>query len=562
MPKSPCISVIMSVYNAEKYVGDCICSILGQTFPDFEFIIINDASTDSSPAIIRSFKDKRIRLLNNRERCYPTRNKGLRVSRGKYICIMDADDISLPHRFERQVLFMEQNPEFGLAGSGYRVLGKDKDLYRESDYEKIKVQLMRNNCFIHPSVIIRHDLLKKHNLRYIRKYYYSSDYDFLARAARYFPVTNIPEVLMQYRIHEGQVTMQYRKKQAELADEISIDQLRFIGINPTKEESPIHLNLLKGIPVEYSQKQKLYNWLNRIREANLKAGFYDKNELEAFFEALMIMQPYCHNNLRMLPETKKAEEIIREDLIDVTFVILVRITSDKVIENLNTTIEFLKRHFNTNFYILEADTEQRYFPMKNQKDIGYVFIKDDNPFLHRTKLINHLLHLAGTPYVAVWEPGVICSADQLTDAVNIVRSGSVLLSYPYDGRLYYCDILTSGLFIRIMGIEILLRRISLMRLKNGYHSAENTFMINRVRYLDYGGENENIIDTQVEAKERKIRAERLPGSHIFSKGPLFQLNCPAERNAFLNRSDNTVNSRKELINTCSTDYLVNAHLSL
>ena len=197
---------------------------------------------------------------------------------------MDADDISLPQRFERQVLFMEQNPQYGLAGSGYRVLGKDRDLYRESDYEKIKVQLMRNNCFIHPSVIIRHDLLKKHKLRYIKKYYYSSDYDFLARAARYFPVTNIPEVLMHYRVHEGQVTIQYRKRQAELADEIAIDQLRFIGINPTKEETGIHLNLLKGIPVEYSQKQKLYKWLDQIRKQTEKPVFMIKMNWKHFLK--------------------------------------------------------------------------------------------------------------------------------------------------------------------------------------------------------------------------------------------------------------------------------------
>ncbi len=551
MTKSPCISVIMSVYNAEKYVGDCIRSILAQTFSDFEFIIINDASTDSSPEIIRSFKDKRIRLLNNRERSYPTRNKGLRVARGKYICIMDADDISLPHRFERQVQFMEQHPQYGLAGSGYRVLGKDRDLYRESDYQKIKVQLMRNNCFIHPSVIIRHNLLKKHKLRYIRKYYYSSDYDFLARAARYFPVTNIPEVLMHYRVHEGQVTMQYRKRQAELADEISIDQLCYIGINPTKEETEIHLRLLKGIPLEYSQKQELYKWLDQIREANQKAGYYDKNELEAFFEALMLMQPFSKNNLGMPAVKQKAEEIVREDLKDVTFIIPVRITSDQVIENLNTTIGFLKNHFNTNFNVLEADTEQRYFPVKNQMGVRYDFIRDDNPIFHRTKWINRMLNSVDTPYVAVWEPGVICSAYQITDAANKLRSGSVVMSYPYDGCSYNCDNMTSELFKRKHEIEILIQRMPVMNLKNGYRSAENTFIINRLRYLRYGGENERILEPHVEANERKIRMEGLQGNHLNSKGPLFNLYSQTKRGEISIRSDNAINCMKEMIKACS-----------
>jgi len=540
----------MSVYNAEKYVGDCIRSILGQTFTDFEFIIINDASTDSSPEIIRSFKDKRIRLLNNRERCYPTRNKGLRVARGKYISIMDADDISLSQRFERQVLFMEQNPQYGLAGSGYRVLGKDKDLYRESDYEKIKVQLMRNNCFIHPSVIIRHDLLKKYNLRYIRKYYYSSDYDFLARAARYFQVTNIPEVLIHYRVHEGQVTIQYRKRQAELADEISIDQLKFIGINPTKEETRIHLNLLKGIHVEYLQKQKVYKWINRIREANQKAGFYDKDELEAFFEALMIMQPCCKNNLGILPVKQRTEDLIREDLTDVTFVIPVRITSDHVIENLNITIGFLKKHFDTNFYILEADTEQRYFPVKNQKGIRYEFISDDNAVFHRTKWINRLLNSVDTPYVAVWDPGAIVEPDQIINTVENMRYSDNIMSIPYSERIYKCDQLSSGMFRKNMKLEILMMIAPALSVESNHQYNGQVFLVNRERYLATGGENEKLHGDGTENVVRLKRMDVLNMTVYHSAGPLFCLWYPENRTHKNNEMHSQILNRKELINTC------------
>ena len=548
--KSPCISVIMSVYNAEKYVGDCIRSILGQTFSDFEFIIINDASTDSSPEIIKSFKDKRIRLLNNRERRYPTRNKGLRVARGKYICIMDADDISLPHRFERQVLFMEQHPQYGLAGSGYRVLGKDKDLYRESDYEKIKVQLIRNNCFIHPSVIIRHDLLKKHKLRYIRKYYYSSDYDFLARAARYFPVTNIPEVLMHYRVHEGQVTIQYRKRQAELADEISIDQLRFIGIKPTKQETRLHLSFQKGIPVDYSQKLKLHNWLDRIRGANLKAGFYDKNELEAFFEALLMMQPYCKNNFKTLPEKQRTEETIREDLTDVTFVIPVRITSDHVVENLNTTIGFLKQHFNTNFYVLEADKEQRYFPITNQKEIKYVFITDDNPFFHRTKWINRLLKSVDTPYVAVWESGAIVMPDQVKNAVEILRYSDAILSIPFSEKIYKCDQLSSGLFGKSMKLKVLNMMATVMPVESNRKNEGQVFLVNRKRYLAKGGENEKLFGKEMENVVRLKLMDVLNMTVNHSAGPLFCLWHPDSGISKNNQKHREILNLKELLNTC------------
>jgi glycosyltransferase involved in cell wall biosynthesis len=317
MTTNPCITVLMSVYNTEKYVGDCIRSILGQTFPDFEFIIIDDASTDGSLEIIKSFKDKRIRLLNNRVRSYPTRNKGLRVARGKYICIMDADDISLPQRFERQILFMDNHPEIGLAGSGFRVLGKDEDLFRESDFEKIKVQTMRNNCVVHPSMIIRHDMLKQHNLRYIRKYNYSSDYDLIARMTRFFPVTNIPEVLMLHRVHDGMVSRQFRAKQVELANGIFMKQMRYLGINPNAEETMLHVSLLRGYPIEYCMKRKLHEWLERIKKANREAGFYNENELESFLNAFLSVQPFIRNTVRSAPVLRFKIEDKKEDTKDV-----------------------------------------------------------------------------------------------------------------------------------------------------------------------------------------------------------------------------------------------------
>jgi glycosyltransferase involved in cell wall biosynthesis len=550
---APCISVIMSVYNAEKYVGDCIRSILGQTFAYFEFIIINDASTDKSPEIIKSFKDKRIRLLNNRERCYPTRNKGLRVAKGKYICIMDADDISMPHRFERQVLFMDENPEFGLAGSGYRVLGRDQDLFRESDYEKIKVQLMRNNCFIHPSVIVRHDMLKKHSLRYIRKYYYSSDYDFIARAARYFPVTNIPEVLMYYRVHEGQVTIQFRQKQAELADEISLEQVKYLGLDPNEDEAGLHIALLHGRQIDYSDKDKLFEWLEKIKAANREVNFYSEVELEAFFNALLSLQPFCRKTAKILPEIKKDKKNDKTDLMDVTFAIPLRIDSLQTIENTNTVIKYLNRHFKTNICILEADNEQRYFPEEKQNNLNYKFIEDRDEIFHRTKWINLLLHLAETPYVAVWDAGVICSADQITDAVNKLRSGSVGMSFPYDGRFYSCDKVTSGLFKRIPDIEILIKRVPVMNLMHGYHSVGGAFIVNKEKYINAGGENENSYGWGPEDAERVKRIEILGLSIYYSPGILFHLWHPMVKNSWSANSAIERKNRFEFLKICSLD---------
>ena len=552
MPSSPCISVIMSVYNAEKYVGDCIHSILGQTFTDFEFIIINDASTDSSPAIIRSFKDKRIRLLNNRERFYPTRNKGLRVAKGKYICIMDADDISLPHRFERQVLFMEQNPEFGLAGSGYRVIGRDQDLFRESEYEKIKVLLMRNNCYLHPSVIIRHDFLRKSNLRYIRKYYYSSDYDFIARAARFFPITNIPEVLMHYRVHDGQVTIQHRAKQAEYANEISLEQLRYIGIDPGENEAKLHTALLNGHHLEYSEKDKLYEWLDKIIITNRRAGYYKEDELNAFFKALLSMQPFCCTKLEMCLHLSMDDGRNKKDLTDVTFVIPLRIESQQMIRNTDTVINYIGYHFNTSIYILEADEEQRYFPYYSKGNIRYMFIEDRSEAFHRTKWINRLISMATTPYVAVWDTDAIAPPEQILESVQKLRAEEAVMSLPYDGRFYSCDKVSCDLFRKYLNIQVLLKRIPVMRLMHGYHSVGGAYIVNMEIYLNAGGENENFFGWGPEDTERVKRLEILDLQIYYSPGVLFHLWHPVGKNRWFANAETERNNRIELLKTTGT----------
>ena len=547
---NPYISVIMSVYNAEKYVGDCIRSILGQTFADFEFIIINDASTDSSTDIIKSFKDKRIRILNNRERSYPTRNKGLRVAKGKYICIMDADDVSLPHRFERQVLFMDKNPEIGLAGSGYRVLGQDRDLFRESDYEKIKVQLMRNNCFIHPSIIIKHDLLKKYNLSYIRKYYYSSDYDFIARVARYFPVTNIHEVLMHYRIHEGQVTMQFREKQAAYADEISLNQVKYLGINPKDDEARLHIAFLHGQQISYSGKDKLYKWLEKIKAANCKTGFYNENELEIFCDALVSLQQFRQETPKLPPGKEIDRKNNKTDLLDVIFAIPLRIDSKQMVENINTVVKYINQHFETNICILEADDEQRYFPDEEQNNLVYKFIEDHNNIFHRTKWINRLLKYAETPFVAIWNTDAITSPEQIVEAIIMLRSGKAIMCYPYDGRLYSCDKISCGLFKRFPGTDILLERAPEMRLVNGYHFSGGVFIVNREKYISAVGENENIIGSGLEDAERLKRMEVLDLPVFHSKGHLFHLWHPIDNISMFPDSVNDLRNKKEFLKTC------------
>lgn len=552
MTKYPSISVIMPVFNSGKYVKDAIQSILDQSYSDFEFIIINDGSTDESLEIIKSFSDKRIKILNNASNTgnYPSRNRGLRIAKGKYICVMDADDIAFPNRLERQFIFMEENSDIGLAGSGFRYFGKEQDIFRENEFEKIKVSLLRNNCFIHPTLIMRHEFLKKYNLRYNEKYYYSADYDLIVRAVRFFPVTNITEILLHYRLHENQITVKSRQKQMKYADEIAIEQLRYIGVDPDEVEMRLHTHLLKGISIEYSKKQALYNWIGKMISANQNSKYYKKDELESFFNSLLSMQSFCMETTKIKLKTTLTKADCLYDLTDVTFLIRLRIDSLQRIENTDIVIRYLTRHFKTGISILEVDNEQRYVPKKMQKNVRYKFVKDNNEIFHKTRWANQMISMADTPYVAIWDADAISAPEQVIEAANKLRTGGAVMSYPYDGRFYSCDKMTVDLFKISEDVEVLNKHIPVMQLMHGYHSAGGVFMVDKDKYVKAGGENENIFGWGLEDAERLKRMETLSLPVCYSKGPLFHLWHPAGKNSRFTNTGNEKHNRRELQKTC------------
>jgi glycosyltransferase involved in cell wall biosynthesis len=198
---NPKVSVVMPVFNREKFVADAAKSILNQSFTDFEFIIIDDCSTDETFKILNSINDQRIKLLklNENRGNYYARNMGMELAKGKYICVMDSDDIALPNRIQIQFDFMEKNGQIGICGSYVKVIDSDEIITAPTDYDEIKVWSLSNIMFRHPTVFIRADFLNKYNLRYNDSFRYAADYDFLVKATNFFPVTNIDKVLLEYR---------------------------------------------------------------------------------------------------------------------------------------------------------------------------------------------------------------------------------------------------------------------------------------------------------------------------------------------------------------------------
>ncbi|MCK4918257.1 MAG: glycosyltransferase family 2 protein [Candidatus Pacebacteria bacterium] len=279
--KKPVVTVLMPVYNGEKYLKEAINSILNQTFNDFEFLIINDGSTDKSEEIICSYKDLRIKLINNEVNLgiIKSLNKGIDLAKGKYIARMDADDISLPKRLEIQVKFMDKNPRIGIAGSWAKVLENGKtQKYAKiiSDPEKIKITLLFRCLLIHPSIIIRKNLLEKNNLRYNLNHEHAEDYGLWNNAVKCFPITNIKNALIQYRIHDSNTSKIQSIKQKKTITQLRTTLLKDnLNITPTEEDLLIHREVYK--PEDYKtndflKKEEL--WLSKLIEQNKITNFY------------------------------------------------------------------------------------------------------------------------------------------------------------------------------------------------------------------------------------------------------------------------------------------------
>lgn len=221
----------MPVYNMAEFVDEAIRSILKQTFFNFEFIIMDDASDDGTDLVLRSYLDERIVLIQNDSNIgnYASRNKGMWLARGEYIAVMDADDIAMPDRLEKQVSYLEKHSDVLAVGSG--CISLPGGILREGlfSYREIQLALLNNNCFVHSSLMIRKDILLKLN-GYNERYYYSADYDLVCRLVAAGKVENLIEPLVGYRYHPFQISVLHKEKQQLFADEIRLKyQIEFIN---------------------------------------------------------------------------------------------------------------------------------------------------------------------------------------------------------------------------------------------------------------------------------------------------------------------------------------------
>jgi hypothetical protein len=219
MMNGPFVSVVMSVYNGEKYLDQALQSVLDQTFRDFEFIIINDGSTDATSQILgrKARSDFRISIYNQKNRgLIASLNRGCHLAKGKYIARMDADDISAPDRFEKQVSHLENHPEIGVLGTWVRIIDKGGapqfSWSYPTDPSLVKWTLLFRDCVVHPSVMMRRETISSLDF-YRPEALHIEDYDLWARATPVTKIANLPEVLYIYRAWEGNICSRFSKTQ-------------------------------------------------------------------------------------------------------------------------------------------------------------------------------------------------------------------------------------------------------------------------------------------------------------------------------------------------------------
>lgn len=294
---SPLVTVLMPIHNGEAFVAGAVESILGQTFRDFEFLIIDDGSTDRSVAIIDGYGDSRIRLVRNERRIelIRTLNRGLGLASGKYVARMDADDISLPERLEKQIAFLEAYPEVGACGTWVATMG-DRDAevwgYPESSGE-IRCRLLFDAALAHPSICMRREAFARHALRYDEAYPSAEDYQLWRTASEKFPLANIGEVLLRHRIHSESVSQRCRDQQEATVRCIHRESLIRLGLAPSEDELFVHRWVATGRPADGAlHLRDVGVWLEKLLRANSDRGVYPRDDFEQLLGGFWLAAAY------------------------------------------------------------------------------------------------------------------------------------------------------------------------------------------------------------------------------------------------------------------------------
>ncbi|MDT0643048.1 glycosyltransferase [Zunongwangia sp. F363] len=276
----PLISIILPVYNRERYVADAIESILKQTYENFELIIIDDGSTDDSIEFIEKYDDSRIKLfqLPFNQGLSTARNRGIENSKGKYIAFMDSDDISHPQRLVKQIEILETNEEIWVCGSWLKLMNSGVIIKHRKDHKELLCQMLINCPLSIGAVSMRAEIFEKE--KFNEKLRFGEDYEFWSRVIWKTRLYNLQESLLFYRIHENQNSIENIHSQKLLDIQIRLKMFKKLAYDQKRfPDNLIKKHFLFDEYISVKEFAQFLRWLEHIDEQNRIEQIYPSLEL-------------------------------------------------------------------------------------------------------------------------------------------------------------------------------------------------------------------------------------------------------------------------------------------
>lgn len=277
---APVVSVVLPVFNAAAYLHEALDSLCTQTFAQFEIVLVDDASTDNSRLIAETYaqKDARLNIIANTQGkgLAGALNSGLEAAAGDYIARMDADDISLPSRLEKQLAFMQAHPDIALCGTGIHYFGAGPalDVLYPLTHEQIFCRMLFVNPLAHPTVLWRREVFLRAGLRYDPTSH-AEDYDLWERSAQQLQLANLPDVLLRYRISPASFTHVQNEKQGRSVAEIFARQLARLAVPTDDATLQLHRMLSNEAPLEQPQQlRRARAHILQLWQGNRRCAYY------------------------------------------------------------------------------------------------------------------------------------------------------------------------------------------------------------------------------------------------------------------------------------------------